>query len=133
VTLAWEAGISRGQSTINGSQNQLNIARFALAIDAGINPETGEIDCKYNYEADYDKGDVSELGVSLWPGSIFGAKGTCAPLNPFGFAQGSDEAYDYLKAMYYDRVKISQEISYFEINGVIAELPAGAGSGIIWN
>ena len=122
---AWEAGMSRGQSTINGSQNQLNIARFALAIDAGINPETGEIDCKYNYEADYDKGDTGELGVALWPGSIFGAKGTCAPLNPFGFAQGSDEAYDYLKAMYYDRVKISQEISYFEINGVIAELPAG--------
>jgi outer membrane receptor protein involved in Fe transport len=121
----WEFGMSRGQSTILENQKNLNIARFALAIDAGINPATNEIDCKYNYEAGYDKGDVSELNVSLWSGSIFGAKGDCAPLNPFGFAQGSPEAYDYLMAQYYAKVKMSQEISYFEVNGVIAELPAG--------
>ena len=28
-------------------------ARFAAALDYGINPATGEIDCKFNYEDDY--------------------------------------------------------------------------------
>ncbi len=121
----WEAGISRGQSTINGNQLQLNRARFDLAIDAGINPATGEIDCKWNYDPEYTAGDYSQLEVAGWPGSIFGAKGDCAPLNPFGNNQASPEALDYLMAQYFDRVKMSQEIAYFEINGVIAQLPAG--------
>ena len=80
----WEAGMSRGQSTINGNQRVLNRSRFDLAIDAGINPATGEIDCKWNYDPDYTAGDFSQLEVAGWPGSIFGAKGDCAPLNPFG-------------------------------------------------
>ena len=37
----------------------------------------------------------------------------------------SPEALDYVMAQYFDRVKMSQEIAYFEINGVIAQLPAG--------
>jgi iron complex outermembrane receptor protein len=121
----WEAGMSRGQSTINGNQKVLNRSRFDLAIDAGINPATGEIDCKWNYDPDYTAGDFSLLEVAGWPGSIFGAKGDCAPLNPFGANMASPEALDYLMAQYFDRVKMSQEISYFEISGAIAELPAG--------
>jgi hypothetical protein len=96
----WEAGMSRGQSTINGNQRVLNRSRFDLAIDAGINPATGEIDCKWNYDPDYTAGDFSQLEVAGWPGSIFGAKGDCAPLNPFGANMASPEAIDYLMAQY---------------------------------
>ena len=29
-------------------------ARYAVALDVGINPTTGEIDCKMNYDPAYD-------------------------------------------------------------------------------
>ena len=121
----WEAGISTGSSTIYSNQNNLNYMRLFLALDAGVNPDTNRIDCKWNYEADYENGNVSDLGLPTYSGTIFGKRGDCKPYNPFGFGQNSAESLDYVTAAYFDRAKLRQDIAFFEIDGVIAELPAG--------
>ena len=121
----WEAGISTGSSTIYSNQNNLNYMRLFLALDAGVNPDTNRIDCKWNYEADYANGNISDLGFPTYSGTIFGKKGDCKPYNPFGFGQNSAESLDYVTAAYFDRAKLRQDIAFFEIDGVIAELPAG--------
>ena len=127
----WEAGISTGSSTVNHSQNNLNHMRLFLALDAGINPDTGNIDCKWNYDPNYENGQVGDLGLAAYSGSIFGKKGDCKPYNPFGYAQYSPEAYDYVTSMYFDRAKLRQDIAYIEVDGVIAELPAGEVKALI--
>ena len=95
--------------------------RLFLALDAGVNPDTNRIDCKWNYEADYENGNVSDLGLPTYSGTIFGKRGDCKPYNPFGFGQNSAESLDYVTAAYFDRAKLRQDIAFFEIDGVIAE------------
>ena len=121
----WEAGLSTGSSSIYAHQRNLNYLRLFLALDAGVNPDTNRIDCKWNYDSDYENGNISDLGLPAFSGAIFGKKGDCKPYDPFGLAQNSQESLDYVTANYYDLAKIRQDIAYFEIDGVIAELPAG--------
>ena len=49
----YDIGSSWGQTRILGTAPIVIGARFAASLDYGINPLTGQIDCKFNYVDDY--------------------------------------------------------------------------------
>ena len=50
----WSAGYSYGATNIQADAPAVLGARYAAALAVGINPTTGEIDCKMNYDPAYD-------------------------------------------------------------------------------
>ena len=98
----WEAGISTGSSTIYSNQNN-QLYEVIYCTGCWGKPDTNRIDCNWNYEADYENGNVSDLGLPTYSGTIFGKRGDCKPYNPFGFGQNSAESLDYVTAAYFDR------------------------------
>ena len=76
-------------------------ARFAASLDYGINPLTGEIDCKFNYVDDYQlaaTGLQTDTAMSAFNDVPFGggvglgSPGDCAPFNPMGFNNPGNDA-----------------------------------------
>ncbi|MBY6190466.1 TonB-dependent receptor [Microbulbifer agarilyticus] len=121
---SWDVAAQKGWSTITSSTIGLDDAKFVAALDAGINPNTGEIDCRYNYEAGYAD-DLTPQGSGLVSDdNPLGGVGSCAPLNPFG--EVSPEAYDYITYSNIGQSRIDQEIFSAYLSGDAMQLPAGA-------
>ena len=120
----WELNYQQGRSTIFSSITAANDQRWFAAMDVGTNPSTGQIDCRFNYEAGYD--DVLKaqgFGVTDTE-SLLGTVGSCVPYNPFG-ANGQD-AIDYISVNATTFTEIEQEIvsGYLSTDSIFA-LPAG--------
>lgn len=120
----WELNYQQGRSTIFSSLTAANDQRWFAAMDVGTNPSTGQIDCRFNYEAGYD--DVLKaqgFGVTDTE-SLLGTVGSCVPYNPFG-ANGQD-AIDYISVNATTFTEIEQEIvsGYLSTDSIFA-LPAG--------
>jgi len=128
--LDWEVGFSTAEATSTGTGQDIIRERMVTAIDVGINPATGEIDCKMNYVDDY-------LGLTVgaanpydsaryWPtgfGSA-GLPGDCIPYNPLGY-NPNNPAADYIMAYTTDGFRNTQDILFGELSGTLAKLPAG--------
>lgn len=120
----WSVGYQKGISTIYSQDNGLDDAKWLAAMDVGINPATGEIDCRYNYEDDYEGGFVaSGLGATSTENKL-GPRGSCVALDPFGTP--SDAARDYVLYNDQGQSRLEQSILSAYITGDLAELPAGA-------
>lgn len=120
----WNVSYQEGQSSIFSKSNGISLHRFWAAMDVGINPATGAVDCKYNYEDGYGE-DYRASGHGLEADDmILGEAGKCAPLNPFGTV--SDEAKDYVSYNDLSRSLITQKYLTAYIAGDIMELPAGS-------
>ncbi|WP_404398569.1 TonB-dependent receptor domain-containing protein [Idiomarina loihiensis] len=119
----WSVGYQKGISTVYSQDRALDDAKWLAAMDAGINPETGEIDCRYNYTDNYEGGFVpSGQGVTSTE-NVLGAKGSCSPLNPFGTI--SDEAKQYVLYNDQGQSRLEQSIFSAYIGGDLIDLPAG--------
>ncbi|WP_404401878.1 TonB-dependent receptor [Idiomarina seosinensis] len=119
----WSVGYQKGMSTIYSQDRAIDDAKWLAAMDVGINPETGEIDCRYNYVDDYEGGFVpSGQGVTSTE-NILGSKGTCAPLNPFGTI--SDAAREYVLYNDQGQSRLDQSIFSAYLSGDLYDLPAG--------
>ncbi|GMG85938.1 TonB-dependent receptor plug domain-containing protein [Biformimicrobium ophioploci] len=102
----YETSLVYGQydATVDYSNNRWN-ERFNQAIDAVVDPATGEIVC-----ADAD---ARAAG--------------CQPLNLFGFGQSSQEAVDWVMLQNTGSTEeMSQLVWSSSISGAVIELPAGA-------
>ena len=91
-TFNYAAGYSIGNTEIYSDEPGIIGARYAAALDVGINPATGEIDCRMNYDPtrdpalyDYVYGPPSYFfGDTLYGPSLLGQIGDCRPLNVMG-------------------------------------------------
>jgi len=137
----WSTGYSYGKTNIQSDAPAVIGARYAAALDVGINPNTGEIDCKMNYDPAYDPSNyyyyygppTPLFGDRLYGGSILGEAGQCRPLNIMGRGAPSDEARDYIGVNVRNQGLIEQEVTYFNLSGQVYELPAGSvGMAVGW-
>lgn len=119
----WELSYQKGVSTIYSQSSGISDFLFLAALDAGVNPETGQIDCKANYVADYHNQFTASGSGITGDKSILGAVGECSPIDPFGIV--SQDAVDYVNytAMGYSRLE--QDIFQAFASGELFELPAG--------
>ncbi|WP_321393913.1 TonB-dependent receptor [Emcibacter sp.] len=86
--------------------NSINKVNRNFAIDAVLDPGTGEIVCRANL------------------GGANGAPG-CVPLNLFGDGAPSQEALDYIHGVGQTDYKITQKVVAATVNGTLLDLPAG--------
>lgn len=122
-TWSWELSHQIGRSTIFSRRDEPNDHRWFAAMDVGINPLTGNLDCRFNYEAGYQSALLpAGFGVSGTE-TLLGVTGDCHPFNPFGGA--SQESIDYVLVPMMRYTQIEQEITQGFITGDLFNLPAG--------
>ena len=129
--MKYDIGSSWGETRVLNTAPIQIAARWAAALDYGINPATGEIDCKFNYVDDYQLPftGIQETDYSTIGGGVsLGSPGDCAPLNPMGFNNpGNEAAKDYFNSFETQGSKLNQSSFFWNLAGQIPviELPAG--------
>jgi outer membrane receptor protein involved in Fe transport len=132
--MSWEVGFSKGEVFSINTTFDINRERWVTAMDVGINPTTGEIDCKMNYVDGYQGITYSSLAnlyygaESVYTPQGFGAAGLpgdCAPYNPLGYNPGQTEAMDYILVPQVRRSENNQTIHFASLAGSLYTLPAG--------
>ena len=127
----YDIGASWGETRILATAPIVVAARWAAALDYGINPATGEVDCKFNYEEDYSLAftGIQDTDYSTLGGGVgLGSPGDCSPLNPMGFNNpGNAGAKDYFTSYDNEGSTLNQQSFFWNLNGVVPEfeLPAG--------
>jgi len=132
-TFNYAAGYSIGNTEIYSDAPGVIGARYAAALDVGINPNTGEIDCRMNYDPARDPAlyDYSPFapgfftGGTLFGPSLLGSVGDCAPLNILGRGAPSQAARDYIGTNLRTNAFIEQEVTYGVLSGDLFDLPGG--------
>ena len=132
-TFNYAAGYSIGNTEIYSDAPGVIGARYAAALDVGINPNTGEIDCRMNYDPARDPAlyDYSPFapgfftGGTLFGPSLLGSIGDCAPLNILGRGAPSQAARDYIGTNLRTNAFIEQEVTYGVVSGDLFDLPGG--------
>jgi iron complex outermembrane receptor protein len=139
---SWESGYQYGRTQILSDAPDTIGARYAAALDVGINPDTGEIDCKMNYDPDYDPWQYEYIYGGGYLGSYYnddgtptnefplvGLPGDCVPLNILGRGTVTQAARDYIGSNRRNLNEIEQELTYVNVTGDLFELPSGASVG----
>jgi len=132
-TYNFALGYSIGNTEIYSDAPGVIGARWAAALDVGINPNTGEIDCRMNYDPTRDPAlyDYTQYAPSYFSGrqvsggSLLGEIGDCRPLNIFGKGAPSQAARDYIGTNLRTNAFIEQEVTYATISGDVVDLPTG--------
>ena len=132
--MSWEVGFTKGEAFSINTTFDINRERWVTAMDVGINPTTGEIDCKMNYVTGYLGITYSSLQNPYWsPTSGYqpqgfgsaGLPGDCSPYNPLGYNPGQTEAMDYILVPQVRRSENNQTINFASLSGSLYTLPAG--------
>jgi iron complex outermembrane receptor protein len=119
----WELNYQKGWSSVYSQSSSVNQLRFVTAMDVGVNPDTNQIDCRYNYEEGYGEQYRPEgFGLTADDNPLGGAD-ACSPLNPFG--EISDGARDYVLYNSIGKTRIEQEIFNGYLSGTVMSLPGG--------
>jgi outer membrane receptor for ferrienterochelin and colicin len=128
----YELGYSWGQTRVLGTAPFVVGARFAAAMDYDINPTTGEIDCRFNYDETYKLPATPAFGYDASYGSYLaggiglGTVGDCSPYNVMGFNNpGNEDAKEYFTSFANDGSQLNQRSVFGSITGEAYELPAG--------
>ena len=127
----YDIGTSWGETRILSTAPFVVAARWAASLDYGINPATGEIDCKFNYDPNYQLAftGIQETDYSTLGGGVgLGSPGDCSPFNPMGFNNpGNEAAKDYFTSFANEGAKLNQDSFYWSIAGDVPmiELPYG--------
>jgi outer membrane receptor protein involved in Fe transport len=102
------------------TESELLPGNLAAAIDSVIDPETGKAACRSQVESAQGDGYSDPATTDA---------GSCVAYNPFGFAQASQEAMDWVSADVQREDTIKQEIIGGSLAGdtsAFFELPGGA-------
>jgi len=119
----WEVSYNFGQTDADTRVTTLNPTRYPLALDAVIDPATGEIVCRSKLD-----GVVQPGGNVLSLPTIIDDVAKCLPINPMGFGNFSPEVRDYLVQERFRTTKIRQQIVELTASGDLFDLPSGTVS-----
>ena len=126
----WDVGYNHGSVDIFASSEDIVRERLVTATDVGINPATGEIDCKMNYVANYlglTYGAANPYDSTRYHPVGFGSAGLpgdCIPYNPLGLNY-NNPAGAYVMTDVRRETHNTQDIFYAELSGVVGSIPAG--------
>ena len=114
----WDIGGTVGQSDITTQSLLLNNRRFLNAIDAVIDPATGQIACAVTVA---NEPDLVGSGLSETSSDV----SDCVPLNLFGDGVASAEAIDFVQQRGVNVDNINQSVFSANLGGDLFTLPAG--------
>ena len=110
----------------NNEQNGflINNRRFLNAIDAVVDPSTGEVVCRSVLEG---APDLVGSGISVQSADA----SACVPLNLFGEGVQSQDALNYVTQSTNDLTDINQSVFTASLGGDLVKLPAGAAQFVV--
>ncbi len=114
----WDIGGTVGQSDITTQTLLLNNQRFLNAIDAVIDPATGQIACAVTVA---NEPDLVGNGLSETSSDVT----ACEPLNLFGDGVATPEAIDFVQQRGVSVDGINQSVFSANFGGDLFALPAG--------
>ena len=118
-TWNWDVSYNYGESNSVRRQAQINGLRYALAIDAIADPETGRPACRVTVEGrDNQPGGVRRQATDV-------DADTCVPINIIGYNQFGQDVRDYLVQETFSTIELQQTVIEGSIAGDIVDLPAG--------
>ena len=120
----WDVSAVAGQTNIETQILLLNNRRFLNAIDAVVDPATGDIACAVTVAG---LPDLSGNGVSETSEDV----SACVPLNLFGDGVQSAEALDYVTQRGITTDDINQSVFTANFGGDLFELPAGPAQFVV--
>jgi outer membrane receptor protein involved in Fe transport len=110
--------------------------RFAAALDAVIDPGTGEIVCNSELDPNAEPFNLTFQGwdqytplAGTWAGSFRPGEGDCVPINIFGYGSPSREALDWININTKAHARWQQHVTQAYLTGDSAawfDLPAGS-------
>jgi iron complex outermembrane receptor protein len=114
--------------------NDIITDRFYAALDAVVDPATGNVTCRINLDGtatpfqpyNYTRNDNS--GEGLFPAVTY-QPGQCVPINLFGEGAPSQAALDFITANTIDRSRITQQVLSGSIAGDLGGLFQFPGGG----
>jgi len=119
---SWDTAFNFGKTSSTIRQPEINGQRFALALDAVTDPETGQIVCRAQidppetfFDNVFDRPAISDIDQ-------------CIPFNPFGLQQLTPEQKAFLVQDDFQSSEIRQLTVEGNIAGDVFDLPAGAVS-----
>jgi len=115
----WDASAVVGQTNIETQTLLLNNRRFLNAIDAVVDPNTGEIVCQVTLDG---APDLTGSGLTETSTDVT----DCVPLNLFGEGVASAEALEFVTQRGITTDDINQSVFTINFGGELVELPAGA-------
>lgn len=118
-TWNWDVSYSYGETNAQTSNANINGLRYALAIDAVVDPATGRPACRATVE-----------GIDTQPGGVRNQAPTtdvdeCVPINIMGYGQFGQDVRDYLIQNTISTLELQQTVIEGSIAGDIVDLPAG--------
>lgn len=131
--IRYEASYVYGETEVkNYAGNNRYSDRFVAALDAVVDPDTGNIVCRSNLDPSAEPSNLSMTYDPLpgtWAGSFTpGPNSGCVPLNLFGEGSPSQAAIDWIMLESLSTSKITQEVVQAFVAGDTGdwfELPAG--------
>ncbi len=118
-----------GQSTQESTSRSDRISdRYYAALDAVVNPATGQITCRINLPGETDIRYATSNGTAYRGGIFTFRPGECVPLNILGQGSPSQAALDFVTVDHSDWARIRQHVVSGTItgdSGGIFELPGG--------
>ena len=122
-TWNWDAYYSYGETNATTSNANINGVRYALAIDAIADPETGRPVCRASVEG-FGEGLPDQFGGVRSPATPSDIS-ECVPINILGYNQFGDDVRDYLIQNNISTLALQQTVVEGNIAGDLIDLPAG--------
>ncbi len=119
----WDVSYSYGETNASTSNANLNGVRYALALDAIADPETGRPVCRSSVEG-FGDGLPDQFGGVTAPATPSDIT-ECVPINVIGYSQFGDDVRDYLIQNNISTLALQQTVVEGSIAGDIVDLPAG--------
>lgn len=116
----WDVAYTFGQTNSMRRFKTLNGNRFAYAVDAVVDPDSGDIVCRSQLDPQ------STQGGGVADPIISPDITNCVPFNPFGFGGATDAVKEYMLHEAINGGQIQQSVVEATIAGDLFDLPAGA-------
>lgn len=135
--MAYEVSFVHGQTKVKNTYGaDVLTDRFYAALDAVVDPDTGQVTCRINLDPtawpiqpyNYTRNDGGNDGE--FPPVTF-QPGECVPINLFGENAPSQAALDFITNETIDRSKITQQVLSGSIAGDIGNLFEFPGGGVL--
>lgn len=118
-TWNWDTAFNFGETSSTIRQPVLNGPRYALALDAVVDPASGDIVCRAQIDP------PESFFDNVFQRPLISAIEECIPFNPIGVQVLTPEQHAYLVQEDFSTSKIQQRTYEINITGAPLHLPAG--------
>jgi len=115
----WDTAFNFGETNATVRQPEINGPRFALALDAVTDPETGQIVCRAQIDP------PESVFDNVFQRPALSDIDECIPFNPIGLQDVSEEQRAFLIQDDFQSTKIRQLTYEGNVTGEVFDLPAG--------